>query len=896
MALGSLLVLQGLLLYRGSLGLPDVFLARLHEELEERGWQAEYASLRYYPPGTLIVNDLALAPEGEPQALMNVELGRIGFSLTKLLRGELAVKEATVYGGTLFCPARLSPTGVREGVLERTHLTAAPAGDGWEIRNLNGKLHNVSFSASGIVPRLAPAKKDPERLEALLALWLPRIVRERAAFERAENPHLRARVAPAPAGGLSVEAEAWADGFAAPLPDGWASLQLPLNNTGKRFVLPSGPLRVLQPYATTRWTYDGETWVAEGLSLSLERLEWETLLAARRLSADFHWPAGKPTDLSATGLDLAAAELTTPAGALGDLRAALRSREEDRLTAGFSALFQDLPIEGTAELNWRLGNGSAQILSRINPTPFLQSEIARELGLKRDIRFEEAPFARATARMEDWQFVKASARALARQADIDGVFLHRAAATAELLPDRLIVPRMFLAYDDFEAEGRYEIELATKAYRLFFNGSARPLHIHAWFRDWWVSLWEDFEFPNDPLHGDIDIHGILGEPGDVRVAGSVGAKDFSLRGVVFKALDAKLIVAGPRTDLFDIDLVREEGTASGAFQYLHDRDSGGFGRLWFEAESRVDPTEVAAVFGEAGRNFMSSYRFMEPPSLSLKGAFYGPPRADQTRILVQGETDAPLQYHGLPLSRLKLTAEVEGETWRLFDLSAGLAGGEVTGRVDKWEEDGTERLGFTLFMRGLDLEPALAAVAAWQAEAGLEKTEVRDLKGVADLFVDASGTHGDFQSFVGEGSVRIREADFAQVHLLGLLSRILSATPLGFTSLEFSEADAQFNLELNKLRLTEVHLTGPTSTIRAAGDYLIDQQALDASLRIYLLKETKIPFLSLILSPLLEPLAHMMEIRLTGPVTDPQWRFLLGPRNILKTISEGREESRSPGQ
>lgn len=872
-----LLVLQGILLVKGSWNVPDLLVSHLRAEMGEQGWQADYTRLDFHLPASFTVIEPRLRRIGQEDPLVEANYGRVDFSLSQLIRGRPQVKSARLDGGTLFCPAPHSPTGVREKVLESAYVSVRNRHQTWVIETLLARTHNLAISATGSIPH--PATKPPPLEEpvpfdwdSLLATLLPRIIKEQPHFSRAHHPILRLHFLPQSAHAFAVRIDGWAQSFSAP-----------------------HRVEITRPHLHATARFDGADWQGESASLGAATVRWESHLTAHGLHSRLEWaPIQTGSNLIPDRGTLTIAALETPAGSIDGFATHLALAPADRIQVDLSALFQREPIMATGELDWHSGNGKFDVLSRVNPTPFMQHETARELGIRRTIGFDESPLGVATVWLKNWQLDHARAHAHARLANIDGVLLDRATARAELWPDRFIVPEMVLNYGDFEALGSYEVDFETLNYRLRFKGQTRPLHIQAWFRDWWVNLWNEFDFPQEPLGGDLDIHGRHGKRDETRVFGSVKGTNFSIRGVAFESFAGTLGVEDGVVDLFHIDLMRAEGPAEGWFRYRPHPVTKGFGRLEFEAHSGVDPIAVAPIFGAGGVSMVSSFSFTSPPALLLTGSVYGPPQQKENRVTITGRAESPLIYQGLALDRLMVDVLVEGSDWSLRQIDAGLAGGRVTGDARKWmtrlnpDEDEVEKLQFSLIMEDLATDRSIDIIKAWQAEAGLEGKIAEsslDVGGLIDLDLQAEGLFGDFQSFRGEGNLKIREANLGEIHLLGILSRLLKVTPIGFTSLQFTEAESQFIVALNKLTFNGLRLNGPSSEIRAAGTYLMDEDDLDFSLRLRFISESRIPLLSLLLSPVLEPLAHILEIRLTGSPADPQWRFLLGPRNILKEMS-----------
>lgn len=874
-----LLLFQSWVLLRGSWEVPGALLSRLNQGLEAHGWRAEYERVEFRFPFSLAVTQPRLSRATMEEALIEAEYSRVDLSLLSLLRGKFEIGEAALYGASIFCPASLSPTGARERTFAQVYATVSQNGETWHIQHLNGRLHNLSFSGAGLIPPFPKRETEPLDWDSLFTAVLPRLLREGENFARARNPQVKFLIRPAEqTPGVTVEAEGWADFFTAPHQIEIERIRLGGSST-----------------------FDGTAWLGEEVSFDASSLSWNSQATARPVRGTLHWPkkAG-PRSLLPSRAELAVAEIESRVESLSGLQATFTLGDERQVAIGFHLFFQDEPIEGSAFLDWEKGDGSVDLMARINPTDLLQHEIARELGLPYEIAFDTTLFGRGTAWLENWQFAKASARADAALSNIDGVLLDQASARVELWPDRFVVTEMVLARDDFEARGSYEVDFDSKAYRLFFKGTLQPLHISPWFRDWWSGFWAHFTFPKSMLAGDLVIDGVHGQSDKVKIFGSVRGEDFGLRGIPFASLSANLAVRDGYIELSRIDLQRAEGSADGWFRYHRHPDTGGFGHLEFESDSTLNPIEVAGIFGEAGQSVVSHFHFSEPPELYLTGTVHGGPEPAKDRVLLKGTTQAPLAYHGLHLDRLTLEALLEGSDWTFHHIDAGLAGGEVSGDAQKWREGEEERLRFSLITIGLDMTTTLKSVTAWRGrnqteeEANPSSPAPKNIQGIFDMAIEAEGVFGDFQSFSGEGSVQVRDADLAQVHLLGILSRILNTTPLGFTSLQFTEAESRFFVDFTKIHFPDLYLKGPTAEIRAVGDYLIDQEELDFSVKVRLMRESRVPFLSLLLSPLLEPLSHVLEIRLTGPYADPQWRFLLGPRNILSGIGGENNEETGP--
>jgi hypothetical protein len=151
----------------------------------------------------------------------------------------------------------------------------------------------------------------------------------------------------------------------------------------------------------------------------------------------------------------------------------------------------------------------------------------------------------------------------------------------------------------------------------------------------------------------------------------------------------------------------------------------------------------------------------------------------------------------------------------------------------------------------------------------------------------AQGRYGQPLSFHGDGHFLITGKELGEIHLLGLLSEMLSKTLLNFTSLRIGTAQANFKLDGSKVHFPQVKLVGASASIEAKGDYLLDAKTLDFNARVYPLQESKLA-LPYGLGLLLSPLSNFFELKLTGPLEKPSWVFVYGPTNILRLLTQPR--------
>ena len=200
-------------------------------------------------------------------------------------------------------------------------------------------------------------------------------------------------------------------------------------------------------------------------------------------------------------------------------------------------------------------------------------------------------------------------------------------------------------------------------------------------------------------------------------------------------------------------------------------------------------------------------------------------------------------------------------------------------------------LAFDAILNGADLARVINGLDEFQQAgkpASPDRPKGRFLQrasgGRLDVALTAEGRYRQPYSYRGDGYFVITGRELGEIHLLGLLSELLSKTLLNFTSLRLDAAHASFKLEGNKLAFSQVKLTGPTAAIDARGEYLLDAKTLDFKAKVFPLQESGF-VLTDMLGAVLSPLSNVLELKLTGPLEKPSWAFYYGPTYLLRALA-----------
>jgi hypothetical protein len=197
------------------------------------------------------------------------------------------------------------------------------------------------------------------------------------------------------------------------------------------------------------------------------------------------------------------------------------------------------------------------------------------------------------------------------------------------------------------------------------------------------------------------------------------------------------------------------------------------------------------------------------------------------------------------------------------------------------------RLGFDCSLRDASLGGVVSSLqgffAAQKSQAQRPTTKfVQEKANVRiDFAASAEGRYDQPFSFRGDGNVVLQGAELGEVPLLGALSELFK-----FTALRFTEARGNFKLDGTKLSFPKLEVRGSNSTIDAHGEYALDRREFDFNAKVFPFHESDSLFKSVV-GAVLSPISNALEVKLTGTVDKPQWVFVRGPTNFLRSLAEG---------
>ena len=910
-ALGAVLIFQLQILFRGGLRLPEFALTALAGRAERAGFTLKADAVWLDPRGHLriVAPRIGLAGDDSPFATARGVSLRI--SRRALLKGEVAVLRAEVAGLGLTLPARHSPTGMDQPLLEagEFRLARPDAGSAWLVEQASARVLSIPTGFAGVLP------SPPSGEAAEPSAKLGPSARVRSGLARASVLYRRLS-------GLPLDSIRHLD--IALANDGLAvAARVPALLVPEHPALPAGlagsTLRGARVVLTAPFAD------AEGVSLNIEA---EALaspaafglntgpLALRLQTAG---EGGLHLDLAVSRWEKTDIPLPTP-----PLVAAITYHPDSkRLEGVLGTRAADAPWALTVDGEPALRVGRVTAKGELTPAllefarPFLPEKARPILELTDPVRiavsadFDGRPGA-TPARVVAHA---ASGRAVAKDVHFD-----RAAAVLVYEPGekRFRADELLLVQDDSRAEGDYAMATDTLAFRFRLGGRLRPMGIEGWFSGWWDNFWDNFHFGPTAPEAEVDIRGRWRHPHETTVFVGAASGPMRLREQELDALAMRIQVnAGGSVDLLGFRGTHGANTAEGAFDRVLATPGGDWASMHFDIRSDFPISALPALFPKDGDAIAQPFELRAPPRIHLRGVSFGPGSTTPGRQSYQlaVATDAPLRYHGFPLEHLSLDLNRQGDDLRLENIRAGFAGGLATGRAVVSGPERERWLAFDLRLADARLELALTHWREFQAararsDAGIAEpagggppAEVAPPpasmpvfppasasgaaphpEGRLQLTLAATGPLDDPLGFGGRGEAHIADADLARIRLLGGFSTLLSELGIGFTTVKLTGADARFDVSGRRVHFDSLELSGPSSLVQAKGDYLLPDGRLEFTAKVRPF-ERREGLLSSTAGWVLSPLTHALEVRLGGTLDEPDWFFSYGPTSLIRRIT-----------
>lgn len=874
--------LQVVILTSRNLRVPDFMLREIESNLGAAGLQAEFGDVVFDPVGRILLQDvdLSLAVIGTP--VMHADSIYLEVDPLALWWREIEPRQVSFSGVDLLIPAVLSPSGKPEALISGIDATLRPTETRGQLAldHFTARVGSIPLSAHGAIqlPTLRTGPSEP--WDQLMSRFSTHYVsacrqagRQLKHLSALEDLHLRVGLEPHPEFLARVKLTADASGVTLP-----AIGENPLRGRLEQARLTTSFRLTTEAQALPIDLRIGRLTVDEALQIEGVRVQTELELAAGDLSL-----TGSALQLSAHRVDHAITGVSAVT-----VRTDLRTLP--LIQADVTARLAGEPVALKTDLDATSAAGKVSVAGRVG-APLL-NVAAQQIGfdVPSILQWDEAPHLSANVNLGPrGKPLRAEARFSTGEVEARRVPLTATSALVQWHGSTLRADQIMLRTGPSVALGSYEMDTATRDFRFLLRGRLDPPGIQGWFRDWWVKLFDQFDFTGGLPDASVEVSGRWGAPLETKVFVRADATAPVVRGIPMNRMRTRLFTRPGWADVMHFLAERPMGDVEGSFlRQWRMPDSRRWTRVEIHAGGVTDLSPAPKLLRRAGEALIAPFEFEQPLQLRLDGIAeredWGAPVSETFDI--SGSVEGPWKFKAFPFDGTSFAARRENDRILINKFAAEAAGGRVEGRIELQGEGDDQLVAFDLNLAEASLGETMHDVSAWLAvrrgEKPQDQTEFE--KQMADgrltLALTAEGPTNDLLGLQGSGSAAVTDANFSNINLLGVLSALLERTILNFSTLQLNHANADFTLNGPLVEFSQIKATGNRGAVDAAGTFSMADQALDFTTRVR-------PFEGGegLLDAVFTPFSSVLEVKLGGKLGDPEWTFVYGPTNLLRNLT-----------
>ncbi len=889
LALAALLFIQGTIATSRELALPAWARTQIEGRLASMGIRGTFGPTVFDTGGRLWVRELKILHPTLDEPLLDATSVFVRFDPRWLSLGRFEPMEIEIEGATLWLPSMHSATGRSEPTFRDISLHVVAEGSRLSVAGLSAQLGNLGISVHGQIT--LPRKPRSLQRTGIDDLWrdgiraylkqMRQVQLSMGWLERFDKPRVNVELNEGSTKGLVGSAEVEFTSSLFRLPEKWTH-EL------------AGPASIQGLTVRTHVPIGADAPQEIQITCSADRVQ----------GVGGHF-VGDIETMMVAKLDPGFARLTplTLKTRMATLSAAPWSARSVVFETRFPSLDTSL-IAWIGGVPWRMevrsldtGRGRVRLQLDAGVSPQILDWTAGILKrpLQKELTLTSNPRLIAEVYLDDrWKLQRCNGRISVDSVIAHKVALDRASAEFELSGTTLRFRDIVLKQGPSIAQGSYRMDTDSMEFRFLLDGRLRPEGISGWFREWWPDFWRNFDFSRSVPSASVDIQGQWGTNSNLSVFVAVENGPTAIHGVWFDQARTRLLVRPHFYDALHFRVNQGDRTAYGSFARTVNWEKRAWSKLEFDATSNVSLADGARVIGIEGLGIVEPFAFSQPPQLRLHGHLDGPgsPQGEHRDVSLAFYAAGPGSYYEFPLKDVSVSGTIRDDDIVLDPFATGFAQGTAEGRIHLSGREPDRRLGFDLRVKNAALGEAIRTLEEFSAKrAHCEIPTESNLQqqiaaGRIDVAMSADGMFENLLSYQGQGNAELTGADLAEINLVGVLSQLLKRTLFNFTTLKLDALQANFSIQGPKLHFPQIRVTGPRAVIDAKGDYLLDRKTLDVKAKLYPFGQSNF-ILSNAVGLVLSPLSEALEFKLTGQLDNPNWSFVYGPSNFLRTLRGG---------
>ena len=875
-ALGGFIVVQLVVSSSRELAVPDFVLRSLEERFTASHINARFGRATFNPTGGVLLENVSLSLPEFNEPIVNARAVFVELDPWLLLAGKLEARRVHATGVDLSMPAMLTPSGRSEEILSSLEFTIAPKASQLDIDHLTARIAGIALQVHGsfhLLPSRTTGAVAPlpliENLAQNYSSFCRQLIRAANQLSSFEQPELRATLIPSTIRGAFVD----------------------LSLTARRLKLPGlRDLDAQELRLSLSLPLLGDEPTSSPLTFTADELRTSDGAVARRVQARVLGSLNlAQLSYLPKEIELTCDEVSARGFSLHALSSQIEpSSSSSRWNAALIALCFGSPLAVNGRVDVAEKTADLRVQGALAPT--LLEPIGVQIGtdVRRFIGFGKPLELDVDVRFKpDWKFERLAGRIVAREVDAYHVPIDWATGEIEFDGRHFLAHDAVAALGENLARGSFEQDLSTLEFRFLLEGHLRPLEIGGWFGTWWPDFFQNFEFPSEPPNASVDVAGRWLAGNETTVFVFAESKSPAIRGTTVDYARTLMFIRPNFFEGLEFFATRGSGEVRGTFARHIDLIRHDWSKMTFALDSTLDLATGAGLLGPELAERLDPFTFANAPHIKAEGHFDGPaaPGGVHQAMQINAKSTGAFSIYKFPVHDASFDATLRDDELLLEHVEAKFAGGTLSGHGRLSGPDNQRKLGFDATLHEARLSEAVTAVSDYAAQRrGQPTTAEKFMPGKSqikfDLALAAEGRFDDLFSYQGTGNAVLNGAELGEVRLLGLLSELFD-----FTALRFTTARLNFQLQGRKVFFPTLSVTGANSAIEGHGDYWLDRGEMDFNARVYPFQESK-SLLQNVVGVVLTPLSTALEVKLTGPLNQPSWAFVIGPTNFLRSLTQ----------
>lgn len=346
------------------------------------------------------------------------------------------------------------------------------------------------------------------------------------------------------------------------------------------------------------------------------------------------------------------------------------------------------------------------------------------------------------------------------------------------------------------------------------------------------------------------IRGTDRNPENWQGDGTVSLGRTRFRGTWMNSGNAKVHFADGAVAWEDIQVTRNEGTASGNFTYDFKKHEVRISNI----RSSLYPAEVIFWIDPKTAKTVAPYKFRRPPNVVANGVyqFQG---GKNTRLDIKVDGTGGMDYlflgKTLPFDRISARLLFTNERLQISDVRADLLAGTLRGNADISLARNDPRYRANVSVSEINFPRLTDLYFNYKTAQGL-------LHGTYEF----AGLGNDWRTMRGSGKVEVSNGDVFAIPIFGPLSGILNHIVPGSGYSIARKANAKFSVENGIIHTEDFEAAGSLFSMLGNGDLHFLDDKLDFNLRL----DMKGP--GIVLMPMYKLFEYVGE----GSLKKPEWR------------------------